>query len=271
MAGHLIALYLSEHNYSVDILCRKVFNLSSKITTIVWDGSFATLANLVTSEYEVIINCIGLLNKACDKDPKTAMKINSFLPLFIASKIKPETKFIHLSTDCVFSGNNAPYCESYIPDGEDIYDISKATGELMSGPNIIILRNSIIGPDINEKGIGLFNWFMHQHGSINGYDNWIWSGITTLELAKQIMGFIENDIYGLFHLTNNKSISKYHLLKIFNKVFNQNVYIEKAYLKNCINKTLTNSIDDFLVPSYEQMVVDMKEWISNHKELYWYE
>ena len=37
-----------------------------------------------------------------------------------------------------------------------------------------------------------------------------------------------------------------------------------------LDKSLVNNRKDFSfeVPSYEQMVIEMKEWINNHKELY---
>ena len=51
---------------------------------------------------------------------------------------------------------------------------------------------------------------------IHGYTKSIWSGVTTIELAKAVKWAIKN-INGLYHVTNNKSISKYELLKLFKK------------------------------------------------------
>lgn len=274
MAGHMIAMYLHEKKYNVSILCRKKIILNEHIETILWNEDLKDLENIFNSNFDVVINCIGVLNKFCEENPYLAIKINAFLPHFLTSKIKNEdTKIIHLSTDCVFSGKNAPYNEFSIPDGESIYDITKATGELIIGKNITVLRNSIIGPDINEHGVGLFNWFMHQSCKIKGYDNWIWSGITSLELAKQILYIIENNLYGTFHLTNNQSISKYDLLKIFNSIFKKNILIEKTSLNEKIDKTLIATIgcDLFKIPSYLQMIKELHEWIITHKGVYNYE
>lgn len=66
---------------------------------------------------------------------------------------------------------------------ETFYDRSKALGELEDDKNIT-LRNSIVGPDINAEGIGLLNWFMQQSGEIKGYTKALWTGQTTLQLAK---------------------------------------------------------------------------------------
>ena len=83
-----------------------------------------------------------------------------------------------MSTDCVFSGRRGGYTEKDFRDGETFYDRSKALGELEDDKNIT-LRNSIVGPDINPNGIGLFNWFMHQKDQVNGFSNTMWTGQTT--------------------------------------------------------------------------------------------
>lgn len=274
MAGHIISLYLNENNYDVTTLCRKYFYLNDDIKNIIWDENFETLETIINAGFDVIINCIGILNSVCDKNPKNALKINSFLPHFINKfLINKKTKLIHLSTDCVFSGKNPPYNELSIPDGSSIYDITKATGEFISGENVVVLRNSIIGPDINKNGTGLFNWFMKQNEGIIGYDNWIWSGITTLELAKQIDKILKNDLIGFFQLTNNTSISKYSLLILFNEITNKKIIITKNSLQNKIDKTLINTVNNnsFNIPDYKSMIIEMYNWILKHKEVYDYE
>lgn len=274
MAGHMIALYLSQNKYDVTTMCRKQLFLSENIKNIIWDENFDSLKKILHNDFDIIINCVGVLNSACDVNPVSAVRINSFLPHFISKNITNEKiKFIHLSTDCVFSGKNAPYYEFSIPDGNSIYDITKATGELIYGDNIAVLRNSIIGPDINKDGIGLFNWFMNQKNNIQGYENWIWCGITTLELSKQIDHIIKNKLCGLFHLSNNVSISKYDLLNIIKKVTNKSILINKIKKYNKIDKTLINTRNDFIfkIPSYDEMIIEMWEWIKKNREIYNYE
>ena len=134
----------------------------------------------------------------------------------------------------------------------------------------LTFRNSIIGPDINKNGIGLFHWFIQQNGIINGFTKAIWTGVTTLTLAKAMDKAIQTNLTGLYNLVNNDSISKYNLLCLFNKHFrNDEIKIEKSG-KLVLDKTLICKRNDFdfVVPSYEQMVIDMKEWVNNHKELY---
>ena len=85
-----------------------------------------------------------------------------------------------MSTDCVFSGKSAPYSEDSARDGVTFYDRTKALGEMNDNKNLIF-RNSIIGPDMKKNGIGLFNWFMKQKGTINGFTGAIWTGVNISE------------------------------------------------------------------------------------------
>lgn len=123
---------------------------------------------------------------------------------------------------------------------------------------------------MNENGIGLFNWFMKQKGEVNGFSGAIWTGVTTLTLAKAMEQAIKEDITGLYNLVNNESISKYDLLCLFNKYFKNNKVIINKSDSLKLDKSLRSKRDNFsfAVPSYEQMIKEMSEWVDNHKNLY---
>ena len=268
MAGHTIAIYLMERGYDVTTYSRIPFPYGKNINGDLMDLAF--LKSLLTKNYDAVINCIGMLNTACDQDPSKAVYLNSYLPHYLADQLKDSpTKLIHMSTDCVFSGNSGPYSEKSFPDGKTLYDRTKALGEIDDNKNVTF-RNSIIGPDLNKDGIGLFNWFMKQTGPINGYSSAIWTGVTTLTLAKAMEKAASEPLTGIYHLVNNTSISKLNLLKLFNEAFKDNqITISPCYSVN-VNKTLVNNRNDFSfeVPSYEQMIMEMKEWIATHQNLY---
>ncbi|HZH60007.1 MAG TPA: sugar nucleotide-binding protein [Metabacillus sp.] len=203
------------------------------------------------------------LNEACDREPSRAVYLNSYLPHLIVQILKnTHTRLIHISTDCVFSGKSAPYSEKSFRDGETFYDRTKALGEIDDNKNLTF-RNSIIGPDMNKNGIGLFNWFMKQKGTINGYHHAIWTGITTLTLAKAIERAAIEKVTGIYNLVNNTSISKYDLLKLFNEKSRANEMNILPDETVKVDKSLFNNRNDlsFVVPSYEQMILEMNEWI----------
>jgi len=271
MAGHTIALYLHERGHDVTTYSRAPFSHGGRenINGDLTDQAF--LEELLTRQrYDVVINCIGVLNQACDIDPASAVYLNSYLPHAIVNVLRGSpTRLIHMSTDCVFSGKAAPYYENSYCDGETLYDRTKAIGEV-TGTRHLTFRNSIIGPDLNQKGIGLFNWFMRQKGSMNGYTEAIWTGVTTLTLAKAMESAAAQYVNGLYQLVHPVSINKFDLLQLFNKHFrSSSLPILPSNTVN-VDKTLINTRSDFpfSVPSYEQMIIEMKEWIWAHPDLY---
>lgn len=271
MAGHVITLYFQEQGYDVTAYTTKAFKYCSK--NIIGNAFDTNILKdiLLTGNYDAVINCIGILNQFAEDNLAKAVYLNGYLPHLIADTLKDSaTRLIHMSTDCVFAGNNGPYKEDSFPDGHKFYDRTKALGEVIDNKNLTF-RNSIIGPDLNCNGIGLFNWFMKQKGTIKGYTQAIWTGVTTLTLAKAMDQALKENLTGLFNLVNNTSISKYDLLQLFNKHFRDNALeiIPDDNLK--LDKTLicTRKEDfSFVVPSYEAMIIEMKQWIIDHKSLY---
>lgn len=269
MAGHVIATYLNEQGYDITTLSNRNKYNNDTVQLDVTDKEKLDIF-LKKNKFDYVINCIGMLIKASEERKDLAVLINAYLPHFLEEIYRQSsTKIIHLSTDCVFSGKNPPYKEASIPDGELFYDRSKSLGEIINDKDLTF-RMSIIGPDMQENGIGLFNWFMSQKGTVSGYTRAIWNGITTIELAKAINSAIEQNITGLYHLVPNENITKYELLKLFKETFEiKGMKIIKND-KVALDKTLINTRKDFdyKIPSYNKMILDMKDWIKSHKELY---
>lgn len=207
---------------------------------------------------DFIVNCIGILISGSNNDYENAIYINAYLPHYLKQVVnKIDAKLIHISTDCVFSGEKGNYTETDEKDGKDIYSQTKAMGEIIDAKHLT-LRTSIIGPELKKNGEGLFHWFMNQSGTINGFTKAIWSGVTTLELAHAIQWAIENDIKGLYHITNNDSINKYELLNLFKKYSKKDIEILKVDGK-AVDKSFidTQKKINYPLPSYEDMISNM--------------
>ncbi|MFD1780171.1 SDR family oxidoreductase [Fredinandcohnia salidurans] len=269
MAGHVIAIYFKEQGHDVTAFTRRAFPYTKNIIADVTNLK-ALEETVVKGKYDVVINCIGILNQYAEENKPQAVFLNSYLPHYLSYITRElKTKIIHMSTDCVFSGKQGNYNEKSIRDGETFYDRSKALGELENDKDLTF-RNSIIGPDMNESGIGLFNWFMKQNGEINGFTKAVWTGVTTITLAKAMEKAINENLTGLYNLVNNQCINKFDLLQLFNLHLRENTISILPSESVRVDKSLVNNRKDFtfIVPSYEQMVIEMKEWILNHKELY---
>jgi dTDP-4-dehydrorhamnose reductase len=258
MAGHVIALRLAELGHSITGLARRKLDFCETVVSDVMDINLPE----IVCEFDAVINCVGVLNKAVDAEPHKGIWLNSYLPHFLTIHAK---RVIHISTDCVFSGHDGGgYKENSIRSADTLYGRSKALGELNDSKNLTF-RMSIVGPDINKNGIGLFNWFVKQNGTVNGYTGAIWTGVTTITLANAINSALKQNLTGLYHLVNNQTISKFELLKLFNTLRNDSVAIVPFDTVQ-ENKSLVNTRTDFdfTVPSYEEMVREMGEWIGGH-------
>ncbi|MEG2379089.1 MAG: SDR family oxidoreductase [Bacilli bacterium] len=271
MAGNMIKTYFLEKGY-------EVFSTQTKDTNETNCYKYNIMENMKSLEKiveeirpDLVINAVGILNQAAEDNKVLAVTVNSLFPHYVDSISKEYGfKFIHMSTDCVYSGSKGQYNESDLPDATSFYGRSKALGEINNDSNLTI-RTSIIGPDVNENGIGLFNWFMKQTGEINGYANVIWSGVTTLELAKAMLAAYEQDLKGLYILVNNDVINKYDLALLFKKYMEKDIKINK-YLEKIENKSMHSTRNDFdyKVPSYDKMICEMSTFIKEHKSKYKY-
>ena len=140
-------------------------------------------------------------------------KINALFPQKLATIIKnSDIKMIHLSTDCVFDGLKGYYSENDFPKPTDDYGLSKFLGEVTNTKNVLTLRTSFIGHEIQNK-LSLLEWFLNQSGDVCGYSKAFYSGLTTVEVARVIAELILGNFkYGLFHLAGQE-ITKLELLR----------------------------------------------------------
>ena len=269
MAGHTISLYLQEQGHEVYGFDLRESNYIKSFAGNAFDTE--TIAKVIKEgNYDSVINCIGVLNQFAENNHALAAFLNSYFPHFLAKTTEgTDTQVIHMSTDCVFSGKKGSYTEDDFQDGTTFYDRSKALGELNDDKNIT-LRNSIVGPDINPNGIGLLNWFLHQEGQINGYTKAIWTGQTTLQLAKTMEQAAKEKAHGLYNTVPDHGISKYELCKLFNHYFrNDSITINPVEGVNA-DKSLKRTKYEFsyIIPDYEVMVAELAEWVKKHNDMY---
>jgi len=270
MAGHVVKTCLESTGvYDVWGIARGI-NSGQKLINLDVSNTKELESILDNGSFDVVINCIGLLNKTAEDNPELAVWFNSYFPQLLASYGKKHNfKLVHISTDCVFSGKEGGYKEDSFKNGIGFYAQSKALGEVINTKDLTF-RTSIIGPELNENGIGLFHWFMSQNDEVFGYSEAYWSGVTTIELAKGIHEAIKQDLTGLYHFVNSTKISKFDLINEFNANFRDggiNIISKSDYK---VDKSLINTRDDFnyTINSYKIMIKEMKNWILDYKNIY---
>jgi dTDP-4-dehydrorhamnose reductase len=178
---------------------------------------------------DAVVNCIGIVKQAPEAAEHIAsIGINALFPhqahLLAA---KRGIKFIHFSTDCVFSGRRGDYKEGDIPDAADLYGRSKLLGEV-TGRGALTLRTSIVGRELRGHR-GLIDWCLGQRGKhIKGFARALYNGLTTGAMADLVAEIIRSHgaLEGLWHVSSDP-ISKFDLLKIVNQVYKLNIEIER--------------------------------------------
>lgn len=261
MLGNYVNKYLLKKNLNIIPLTRKDYDLTN--LSIISLTNFLKDKNL--KEKDIIINCAGIIPQSSkDKELSKNMyyKINSIFPIVLSMiAINTNCKFIHITTDCVFSGKEGNYNEVSLPDEMNDYGTSKSLGEIAYGT---IIRTSIIGEEENYKR-SLIEWIKsNKNGEINGYSNHWWNGVTCLQLAKIIYQIIDENLYwkGIRHIYSPTIINKYNLCKLVNEIFNLNIDI-KEWHTDKVDKSIISIYDtnnSFNIPELFEQVRELKEF-----------
>lgn len=260
MAGHMLVRYFrAEGKHTVFYSSRDVTDEQA-----LWldAADMESVDRLITTvRPQLMINAVGILNEACEQRPLEASLVNAMLPQRLRQRADAiGARLIQISTDCVFAGTRGKYREDDPPDGITTYAVTKALGEIHHTSHLTI-RTSIIGPEIRSAKKGLLQWFLQQHGTVNGYRQVIWNGISTLELAQYISSWLDSSLSGIVHLARSEPISKYELLKHMQTVFQKNDVTVQPQDTPVSDKTLLLTRQDVKVnlPSYPVMLQQLAE------------
>ena len=260
MLGNYIKSFLKEYN--IISLTRKEYDIM-ELNTLSLEK---LLNNYNINKNTIIINCAGVIpqrNNNNNTNNKKYILVNTLFPILLSNICKTyNSKFIHITTDCVFSGIKGLYKEKDEKDENNIYGITKNLGELCDGT---IIRTSIIGEEINNKK-SLLEWVIKQKGKIiNGYNNHYWNGITCLELSKIIKKIIKTNNFwkGIRHIYSPNITSKYELVSIINEIYKLNITINKYNTEKTINKTLStiyNTNQTFNIPNLKIQIQELYKY-----------
>lgn len=221
------------------------------VTWIPFDAETSRLDEALpkSGHFEWIINAIGITKPLIRDDNQQqierAIRINALLPHEIARFAETRgSRVIQIATDCVYSGAEGSYLETAIHDSLDVYGKTKSLGECYS-PNVAHLRCSIIGPEPKDFKF-LIAWFRSQPagGSVNGFVNHQWNGITTLHFARICAGIIETGIPlpHLQHIVPEGVISKAEMLHEFAAAYRRmDVRINDVEAPKVIDRTLSTA------------------------------
>lgn len=163
-----------------------------------------------------VINAVGLVKRDLANDRVASLEANTVFPHLLAKLCATrESRLLHFSTDCVYSGRKGMYKETDQPDCDDWHGRCKALGE-PAGEHVLVLRTSFVGLELAYKR-SLIEWFLTQRGDAPGYRKAIWSGLTAIEVGRLANRLIScgESLAGLWHVAT-PPISKFDLLAALN-------------------------------------------------------
>ena len=225
MLGHRMAMVLAvEHEVAVTV--------RSHADRVPWGASVRTIAGcdlrdvevaaalIDRGEWDVVINAAGVIKQRDGQhDAAETVAVNALLPQRLAvACARAGVRFVHFSTDCVFSGTLQSergangYRLEDPADARDFYGLSKLLGEPRQ-PRTLCLRMSLIGPELRGHH-GLLDWYLHRSGAcVGGYTQAWFNGLTTPVASRLVAYVLQHcpDLEGLWHV-GSEPISKHDLL-----------------------------------------------------------
>jgi len=271
MAGHRLFLWLSRsttHTVYATVRSRAALDsfLGPTDRARILDGVTAESLESVQraiaqTSPDVVINCIGIIKQSpAAQDPIVSLQVNSLFSHRLALICRlAGARLIHLSTDCVFTGEKGCYSEADIADAQDLYGRTKLLGELAE-PNTVTLRTSIIGHELSGAS-SLLEWFLAQQGEVKGYTGAIFSGVPTVELARIIAEYVlpHPELHGVVHVAA-EPISKYDLLRLIAIRYGKSVHItpvDHPTIDRSLDGSRFQGLTGYVAPDWPTLIDQM--------------
>ena len=158
------------------------------------------------NEFDSIIHTAAMTSvRQCESEKKLSWGTNVVGTKNLVdatTEFRPNSKFIYLSTACVFDGHVGMYKESSIPYPENFYALTKLIGEqqIKNLKNYLIIRTNFVGKQ---------KW-MYPKAFTDRFGTYLFAE----NVASGIKEIFDDNIEGTIHIVGDKKLSMYDLAKI---------------------------------------------------------
>lgn len=170
---------------------------------------------------ELVIHTAALTDvDACELNPEKAYLVNTLATRNVALACQRfDTVMLYISTDYVFAGEkNTPYREDDLPNPINIYGKTKYNGEFYVRHllnKFYVVRTAWLFGKRKKNFVSSFieqlKGLNQKSDSLKVVADQISSPTYTKDLASAISELIKKSLYGVYHLTNTNSASRYQM------------------------------------------------------------
>ena len=158
------------------------------------------------NEFDSIIHTAAMTSiRQCESEKKLSWSTNVVGTknlIDATTEFRSNSKFIYVSTACVFDGHTGMYKESSVPYPENFYALTKLIGEQF----VKNLKNHII---IRTNFVGKQKW-MYPKAFTDRFGTYLFAE----NVASGIREIFDANIEGTIHIVGDKKLSMYDLAKI---------------------------------------------------------
>lgn len=174
----------------------------------------AALAALVgDATPDLTVNAIGYTDvDGCENDPALADRLNRQVVANIVAAAPADATLLHISTDQVYPGTDAPYGED-VTDPINEYGRSKRAGETeaLRHPNALVLRVNFFGPSQTPGRKSLSDWMIASLANgdpMTLFEDSLFSPLHLESVGRFAMQAVERGLRGVYNLGCRDGASK---------------------------------------------------------------
>lgn len=232
LGQNLVKIFMVKHDVVTASLEKQSFipqyNLEYHSIDLIRRGDTRELITRLSPD--IIINASAYTNvDKCEQEREACWAINVHAVENIIGSVKnPKTVLVQISTDYVFNGKNSPYNENSETEPLGVYGHSKLAAEniVKNCPlEYLIIRTQVLFGAGNEIRPNFVIWVVEQlknDNHIHVVNDQISSPTYAPDLSTAILNLLENQAYGVFHVSSESSISRFDFACKIADIFNLN-------------------------------------------------
>lgn len=259
-----ITLLLHQRKVSIEGVDSMFINLRSEKTV------FEFLSKVQNC---IVIHCAAITDvNYCEKNPEVAYETNSLIAGNLANICsKLAIKFVHISSDHLFSGLK-PFSSEELPlCPQNVYGSSKADAEkrvLQFNPDSLVIRTNFFcwGPTYRASFSDFLINSIREKKKISLYTDIFYTPIYATHLVELVHKLVSSNLSGIFNVVGSERLSKYEFGKMVFSIFSGNMkLIKKTKYQdqaNSIKRPLDMSLSNKkLIDSLNVKIVDLENQV----------